>query len=110
MVTSLDQIVWPFQLDPSGHVLVAPQDSDADIASCMATIILWPLGTHDLNPDFGTPEEAFLQNGPDLGEIRYALKSNEPRADTRVTLDDSQLTGFVGSVRVGFSALLGPGA
>ena len=108
MSSTLDQIVWPFQLTISGEVLTAPQNSDADIASCMATIILWPLGTHDLNPEFGTPEEAFLQGGPDLGEIRQALQTNEPRAEETVTLDDPTLAGFVANVRVGFSPTLGP--
>lgn len=110
MPATLDQMVWPFQLDQSGHVLLAPQNSDKDIASCMATTLLWPLGTHDLNPDFGTPEEAFLQNGPDLNEVRRALAINEPRAQAIVGLDDRALTGFVASVRVGFSPTLGAGA
>lgn len=110
MPASLDQIVWPFQLDHTGHVLVAPQDSDADIASCLATILLWPLGTHDLNPDFGVPEEAFLQGGPDLDEIRQALKVNESRADEIVTMDDPTLAGFVANVTVGFSPTIGPGS
>lgn len=96
-------IAWPVRLAANGQILCVEQDSDDDLASCIATCLLWPLGTRNLNPDFGIRDPLFRQGGPDLDEIRQQLLLNEPRAETTVTLDDPTLTGFIARVTVGFN-------
>jgi hypothetical protein len=95
-------IAWPFQLDRNGHILTVEQDSDQDVASCIATCVLWPLGTRRLNLQFGISNPLFRQGGPDLDEIRTQLMLNDSRAVDIVELDDQQLTDFLATVTVGF--------
>jgi hypothetical protein len=91
----------------NGVPVTADQDSDAEIASCMAVICLWPIGTRETDVEFGIDEQAFLENGADLGEIRDALTTYEPRAVEDIVGDDTQLDGWLSAVRVGWDATQG---
>lgn len=96
------QITYPVAFAPTGFVS-AEQGSDDDVGSSIATVVLWPLGTRPLNPDFGMPDESFLAGGADLEEIRAAIVANEPRAASlEIVQDDAQLANFLSSVRIGF--------
>jgi hypothetical protein len=102
MADTLEHLAWPPRLAADGTIATVPQESDEEIAGCMAAIILWPAGTRELNPDFGTPDQAFLIDGANLDEIRTALLTNEDRALESVTQDDDQLANFVSAVTVGW--------
>jgi hypothetical protein len=95
-------LAYPVQLT-HGQLLAVEQDSDREVADCIAVILSWPQGTMQGNPDFGTPVELFESGGPDLGIIRDAIATSEPRAvGLRDTLIDAHLRGGVGKVLVGF--------
>lgn len=97
MSVGLSHFAFPF--DGS----TVEQGSDQEIAACMAVVLSWPLGTREGNPDFGVDEQAFLNDGASLDEIRQALDVNEPRALTEITADDTQLGQFLEQVRVGYA-------
>jgi hypothetical protein len=94
---------WPFQIADSGQIAMVDQNSDAEIGMAMAITLSWPLGTRDLDPEFGIDEELFLSGGPSADEIRAALQHGEPRAIARIVNDDSALTNFAAAVRVAWS-------
>ncbi len=100
-MASRPHIAWPIQLDSNNQLLTCEQGSDQDIASCMATILCWPLGARDLDPEFGITTPLFRQGGADLDEIKQQLLLREPRAATTIA-DEQALTGLVEQVRVGF--------
>lgn len=107
MANSLEHLVYPLRLGADGALVTAPQGSDLEIESCMAVVLKWPLGTRELDPDFGLPEENFLTGGANLDEIRAALIYGEPRATETVIQDDSQLADFVAAVQVGWGVSTG---
>lgn len=98
------QLAFPVQFTSDGTGLVmVEQDFEDDVASCIGTILSWPLGTHPSNPTFGLPDESFLQGGARLAEIKQAILSNEPRAaDLGVMQDDAQLAAYISQITVGF--------
>jgi hypothetical protein len=98
-----EHFAFPFQIGSDGQILTVEQDSDAEIEGCMATGLSWPLGTRDLNPDFGIDEQAFLQDGADLEEIRTALTVSEPRAIPLLEADDTLLDRMVQTVRTRYA-------
>lgn len=96
-------LAWPVSFGPNGYVTVE-QDSEDDVASCIGTIVSWPLGTHPSDPNFGIPDQFGLQGGASLEEIRQAIVQSEPRAaDLSVVQDDSQLAAMLASVNVTFT-------
>ena len=103
MADSLEHLTYPLQVGADGALVTAQQGSDAEIESCMAVVLKWPLGTRELDPDFGVPEEQFLTGGANLDEIRVALAHGEPRATETITQDDTQLASFVSAVQVGWN-------
>lgn len=96
------QFAFPFGRDGYGNIATVPQHSDAEIAGCIQAILCYPLGSRPVYPDFGVAEEAFLQSGPNLDEIRQAVLDNEPRAEVEVFLDDASLTNAIAQVRLAF--------
>jgi phage baseplate assembly protein W len=94
---------WPITFSPTGFVTVE-QDTADDVASCIATILSWPLGTHPSDPNFGVPDESFLQGGASLAEIKQAILQSEPRADQLTIMqDDTALAAFLSSINVSFT-------
>lgn len=103
MADTLEHLTYPLQVGADGTLVTAQQGADAEIESCMAVVLKWPLGTRESDDDFGVPDEQFLTNGANLDEIRTALQHGEPRASETVTQDDSQLASFVSAVNVGWN-------
>jgi phage baseplate assembly protein W len=91
----------PFRVTPGGAVAVSEQDSVDEIADCVVAVLSYPLGSRPELPDFGVDEQAFVQGGPDLDEIRAAIDAYEPRASVELELTDDRLLDFVAEVRVG---------
>lgn len=103
MADTREHPVYPLRLGAGGIIVTAEQGSDAEIQSCMAVVLKWPLGTRELDPDFGVPEENFQTGGADLDDIKAALAHGEPRALTQLTADDSQLAQAIATVNVGWN-------
>jgi hypothetical protein len=99
---------YPVKLLPSGRLLTNEQDSDAEVADCIAVVLSWPVGTRQGEPDFGVPGQLFGSGGPDLSEIRNAVTANEPRAaGVRDEVIEAALRRGVATVRVGFDQVGG---
>lgn len=107
MAVSREHLLYPFSVGANGFVVTADQDSDAEIQSCMAVILSWPLGTRETDLEFGLEDQEGLQGGADLDEIRQALALYEPRAIEQITQDPAALANFVSSVRVGWGLSAG---
>jgi phage baseplate assembly protein W len=76
------------------------QDTGDDIVNCCAAVLSYPLGSRPERPDFGMPEQAFHDQGPNVIEIRQALQAWEPRAHTTVEVSDADLLALTARVRV----------
>lgn len=101
---------YPFAF-VNGRARTVAQGTDAEVRGvCCRTILLYPLGSRPLVPEFGVEDQSFDQvgenAGPDLEEIRAALAANEPRAGTSIDISDRVLTELaagVARVRLGVS-------
>ncbi len=109
MTVAPEHFTWPLRIGSDGLIVTALQDSDAEIESCMAVILSWPLGARETDEEFGIDDQVGLQDGADLNEIRTALEVYEPRATDAVTQDDAALAQFVSDVTVGWSPEQGDG-
>lgn len=105
---------YPFNF-VNGRARIVEQGTDAEVRGvCCRTILLYPLGSRPLVPEFGVEDQSFDQvsanAGPDLDELRAALAANEPRADLTVSITDRDLTELargVAHVRLGVAVLQG---
>lgn len=79
-MTSVPHFSWPFSWAPSGHARENEQDSQADVAACVAALLLCPLGWRAELVEYGTPEQTFLLE-LELEEISSAITRWEPRAE-----------------------------
>ena len=102
-----EHLTWPLTVGDSGLLVTAPQNSDMEIASCMAVVLLWPQGTRDTDPEFGIADQVGLQGGASLAELRTALARYEPRAAETLTQDDAALAQFASNVTVGWTPATG---
>lgn len=94
-------IAFPPRLTSGGRLAVNEQDSPDDVASCIATILLWPRGTRRGMADFGIVSPLF--HDPNLDELREDVAVSEPRATTLTPeLLDEALSRGVERIRLGF--------
>jgi phage baseplate assembly protein W len=82
-VTDIPHFSLPFRFGGPAAA-VAEQDSLEEIADCCAAVLRCPLGFRVELPEFGLPDQTFL-NQPQRREIREALATWEPRAATLLT-------------------------
>jgi len=96
-------LAFPLELEGSRFCSHA-QDSDEEIADCIAVCVSYERGTRRGMPGFGVPSMVFRQGGPDLAALQSALVSdeNEPRARYEVELDDDRLLEALALVEIGF--------
>lgn len=73
---------FPMRLTTGGQFATVDQDSDAELVACIALLLAYPRGSRPDVPNFGVPEQLFLQGGVNLDEIRAALEDYEPRVVT----------------------------
>ena len=100
---SRPHLAFPVTLSAGGRLLANEQDSDAEVADCIAAILSWPLGTRRGMPEFGVPTPLFDSGGPNLDEIREAVQGSEPRAvSVRDEVLDESLRNGMARVRLGF--------
>lgn len=98
MSPRVPQFAIPFRLS-AGSVVENEQGTVPDVKACAEAVLRYtPLGRCVELPDFGTPDQAFQQSGPDPAEIHAALAQWEPRA--LVDLGPAVLDDLTATVRV----------
>lgn len=85
----------PFRLLPSGNLATVLEDSAADVAQSVRTLLLTRPGERLMSPDLGTPDPVFV--GLDPEQVAAVVQEQEDRASVSVVA--SQLAD-VQSVRV----------
>lgn len=90
---------FPLALTPDGRRLIArEQDSYEDIEDCVEIVLSTQIGERQETPEYGTPDQAFRENGVDLVRVRAAIDRWEPRVTTALTAEE--IDGVVQRVRV----------
>jgi phage baseplate assembly protein W len=89
----------PFRLSGSSFATVE-QDTYADIANCVETIIRTPYGFRDDTPDFGLPVDAFDVQPLGVRMIQESLESQEPRAAVLVSEVPDKMDILIDRLRV----------
>lgn len=77
----VDTLVWPVDVDPlTGNLRVAEQGSDADVGSCVKSVLATPKGWRIDDPKFGRPQTEWQQGGVDEAALANAVLAYEQRA------------------------------
>jgi hypothetical protein len=76
---AIPHFTWPFTITAQGAV-VAQQDSDAEINSCVATIVNCFQGDFPENPGFGIPDQTFSPTPLDTSGLETSILVWETRA------------------------------
>lgn len=79
---------------------VVEQDSIEEIAGCVLTILLCPLGYRPELPDFGTPDQTFATPQADLDVLRAVIDTWEPRAAVLLTQERERFDELVDRLQV----------
>lgn len=82
----------PFSWAATGHAAEVEQDSQEDVANCLAALVLCPLGWRPELVEYGTPEQTFLLDLQDE-ELASAITRWEPRA--QFELQESEVVELV---------------
>jgi hypothetical protein len=99
-------IAWPVKLNSAGQLQSNEQDSDEDIADCVAAICLYERGARRGSPQFGIPSGLF--DYPNTGRVKSAIMANESRIEAEVSIDDPLLRKGIAQLEVGFDQRKGP--
>jgi phage baseplate assembly protein W len=81
-VAEVPQFAVPFRVE-DGDVVEVEQDSIEEIEQCVEAILRTIVGSRLLDaPDFGIPDESFVQQTPSPSAAVYiaAIEEQEPRA------------------------------
>jgi phage baseplate assembly protein W len=96
-MAEVPHLAFPIRRGPNGHLAEVEQDSLDEIATCIVTILSYPLGSLPLEPTFGTAEQF---TGASIPELRTALAEWEPRVGVEVEVTDRDLQRFIDYVQV----------
>jgi hypothetical protein len=96
---TVPQFSMPFRF-VDGKAVVVEQDSIEEIRDCVANVCRYQPGDRPARPAFGIPDQAFAQNGPDVGLLTASVTLWEPRAVLAAQLEGSDLEELVASVVV----------
>jgi phage baseplate assembly protein W len=102
-VVDLPHLASPFRLDGSGRFAVVEQDSQDDLAACVAVCLATPQGSRAEVVDYGVPRFEF--NLPDPNDVIAAVTEWEPRVDLALTVVQG-VSGDEGLARI--TALVSP--
>jgi len=80
-VADVPQFAQPFRV-VNGAVVEVEQGSVEEIEDCVESILRTIVGTRIDDPEFGIPDEAFIQQTPNSSAELYiaAIEAQEPRA------------------------------
>lgn len=84
----------------AGQIVTVDQDSVDEVLQAVRSVLAYRPGQRTSVPDFGTPDQAFVEGGADLAVIREAIERWEPRALARLEADPSSLDDLVSRVVV----------
>lgn len=71
---------FPFQFEEMSGAATVEQDSYEDVLSCVAAVVVCPIGACSVLPTFGIPDSKF-SGSLDGGDVSAAVQYWEPRAD-----------------------------
>lgn len=82
MADDVPHYALPFRLGPDGSFATVEQGSIEEIEQCVANILRTIVGTWFDTPEFGVPDETFVQATPNPSAQVYiaAIEAQEPRA------------------------------
>ena len=89
-------LALPIAVTGSGRLATVEQDSEADLAQCVALLVDTRPGERRAEPGYGVPDPLF--GGVDLAEITQAIVTWEDRADLMFAEDVAR--GVIDSVQV----------
>lgn len=75
----------PFRFGATGSAVCVEQDSTENIENAVEAVFRTTIGQRLELPEFGVPDQAFTENGPDLNAYAAALDKWEPRASALLT-------------------------
>lgn len=87
----------PFQFGGiGGGALCNEQDTSEDVADCVKTIIVYPIGFRDDLPDFGSPDVIFkmISTASIIDRLEGVIGVWEPRARMLSEEDRSEIENF----------------
>lgn len=94
---------FPFTLGVTGRrAQYVEQDSDDEIMDCVSVLLLTERGEREEVPDYGTPDQVFLQGGINRQAVKSAIATWVPRAEVEV-MDDGWIDQMTQSVRVNYT-------
>lgn len=79
----------------NGAAVVNEQDSLDDIRDCVRAILSYPVGSRIEAPEFGVPDQTFVERGADPAAVIAAVQRWEPRADLAAQADNSNLADLI---------------
>lgn len=71
--------LFPFQLNGNAFAVIE-QDTSQEIQQCVEILLLTPIDSRLVLPDYGTPETLFTQQPVNVPAILAKLNNWEPRA------------------------------
>jgi phage baseplate assembly protein W len=98
-MTDLPHFDLPFRFG-GPQAAVVEQDSVEEIAECCLAILLCPLGYRVELPEFGIEDPAFSSPAVDVGAIRRAVETWEPRAELLLSEYPDALDELIAHVQV----------
>lgn len=85
MALDVPKLSFPFRLSESGRsVMVVEQNSDDEILDCVEVLLSTERGERLEVPDYGVPDQSFLQGGVDVNDLVGAVARWEPRATVMI--------------------------
>lgn len=102
MPTDIPHMQWPLTFG-SGGVVVCDQDSDADITSCVRSILACTIGEFPEVPAFGIPDITFSQVPIPAERIAQAVMQWEQRATIDAIADTIYRDNDVGTWGMGLT-------
>lgn len=90
---------YPFRLNSAGDgAVVLEQDSEDEVSNCVEVILSTRRGERVELSDFGIDDQAFRQNGIDVGHVLAQVRKYEDRAD--LVIDPGQIEDLVQEVGI----------
>lgn len=99
-IPNTPELELPFTFFAGGGCAEIEQDSDAEIQQAVWCVLAYQVGQRADKPDFGLPDQTFVEGGADLNQIAEVIAEWEPRAVEIITRDPSWLTTMIDRVSV----------
>lgn len=84
---TIPKLAVPLSLDGTS-LRVVEQDSLEEIVQCVEALLRTPVGSYELEPELGIPDQAFKTQ--DLTSIERAIDTYESRAGYALTMEDRE--------------------